>query len=299
MTQLLKKIKGNTYYLKGPVNAGVYVYEGNSCVVVDTGIDDDAGRKLLKAVDAMGLEISAIINTHSHADHFGGNEIIIKRTGAEVMTKKIEAAIITNPYLEPFYLFSAHPLKTLQNKFLMGKESRVDRYIETGEYELGSVKINIIDLKGHSPAQIGVATPDGVLFTADAYFSSKIIKKYRLPYFTNINDTIQTLKMLKEMEYAYYLPCHGKCVEDIRDEIKVNLDAIYETIDFIHKKLVKPMSREEIVASICKEYGIKLNINQYYLTHSCVSAFLSYMTDEGMLKTLTENYQLKWVVAKG
>lgn len=295
MGELIRKIKGNTYYLKGPVNVGVYIYDDRYCVVMDTGNDDGTGRKILKALESEGLEVNIIINTHSHADHFGGNRFLVRRTGAEVMATRIEAAIISNPYLEPFYLYSAHPLKKLQNKFLMGKESRVDRIIEPGELDLGPEKLEILDLKGHSPGQIGIATPDGVLVTADAFFSSNIVDKYKLLYFTNLKDTIDTLNMLKEVDYEYYLPCHGDCSTEIKGEIEVNLRAIHETMDLLKQKLVHPMTREEIIACLCREYGIDLNISQYYLNQSCISAYLSYMTEEGILKAYIEDYSVKWV----
>ncbi|MBA1334833.1 MAG: hypothetical protein HPY66_0453 [Firmicutes bacterium] len=296
MGELLQRIKGDTYYIKGPVNAGVYIYEDRNCVIIDTGNDDDSGRKIFKTLEGEGLEASSIINTHSHADHFGGNRFLIKRTGAEVMATQIEAAIISNPYLEPFYLFSAHPLKKLQNKFLMGKESRVDRVIEPGVLDLGERTIEIIDLKGHSPGQIGIATPDGVLFTADAFFSSAIVDKYKLPYFTNLRDTIDTLNRLKQTDYEFYLPCHGECITEIKGEVDVNLRAIENTIDMLKQKLTVPMSREEIIALVCSEYGVDLNVSQYYLSQSCISAYLAYLTNEGVLTTIIEDYRMKWVI---
>ena len=294
MAEKLKKIRGNTYCVEGAVNAGVYVYDEGYCVVVDTGIDNDAGRKILKAVESEGLKIGMIINTHSHADHFGGNELLVRRTGAQVLATGIESAIISNPYLEPFYLYSAHPLKALQNKFLMGKKSRVDRIIEAGELNLGSQNLEIVDLKGHSPGQIGVATPDNVLFAADSHFSSSIVEKYRLLYFSNIGDTLETLGRLQKMEYDYFLPSHGKCSSDICKVIETNIRAIHDTMDMITQKLVHPMAREDLVSAVAEEYDIRLNPNQYYLTLSSISAYLSYMTDEGMLEMVIDHHQLKW-----
>jgi glyoxylase-like metal-dependent hydrolase (beta-lactamase superfamily II) len=296
MGELLKKIKGSTYYIKGPVNTGIYIYDNNRCVIVDTGNGDDWGRKIYKVLEAEGLEAQMIINTHSHADHFGGNRLLLNRTGAEVAATGIEAAIITNPYLEPFYLYSAHPPKALQNKFLMGKETRVDRIIKPGELDVGTTKLDIIDLKGHSPGQIGVATPDGVIMTADAYFSAHIAEKYKFLYFTNIADTLDTLNRLKDTDYSYYLPCHGNLSSEVLDVIEINLRAMGEIIDIIRLELVKPMTREELGSRINHRFDLGLNQNQYYLNQSCLSAYLSYMTDEGMLQSYLEGYRMVWSV---
>lgn len=73
----------------------------------------------------------AIVNTHSHADHCGGNRYIKERTGATIYASEIESAIIQYPLLEPLYLFSgASPLRDLRNKFLMAQSSSVDHVIK-------------------------------------------------------------------------------------------------------------------------------------------------------------------------
>lgn len=293
--ELLRKIKGNTYYIKGAVNTGVYIFNQNQCVVVDTGSSDDWGRKIFKALQREGLGVRLIINTHSHADHFGGNQLLVMRTGAKVAATGIEAAVITNPYLEPFYLYSAHPPKVLQNKFLMGKRTNVDTIIEPGELAVGPIKLDIVDLKGHSPGQVGVATPDGVLMTADAYFSARLTEKYKLLYFTNIGDTLDTLDRLKKSDYSYYLPCHGDPDCDIEDVLDINIKGINEIVNIIRWDLVKPMTREELMADICEKFDLALNNNQYYLNQSCLAAYLSYMTDKGMLQSRIDNNRMVWV----
>ena len=294
MGELLKRIEGNTYYIEGPVNTGVYVYGNNRCMVVDTGSSEDWGRKIYKALEAEGLRLNLIINTHSHADHFGGNNLLVKRTGAEVAATAIEAAIISSPYLEPFYLYSAHPPKFLQNKFLMGKESPVDRIIAPGKLELEGAEVDIVDLKGHSPGQIGVGTPDGVLLTGDACFSAQIAQKYKLLYFTNIGDTLDTLKNIKETDYSYYLPCHGDLETDIKAVVDVNISAINEIMGIIRWELLRPMTREELANAVGERLDLQLNRSQYYLNQSCLAAYLSYMTDLGMVKGRIEGRRMVW-----
>ncbi len=294
MKKLFKNIGGNTYYIKGRVNTGIYVYDDNRCIIIDTGSGDDWGRKIYNVLKAAGLKGEFIINTHSHADHYGGNDILIKRIGAKVAASGIEGAIISNPYLEPFYLYSAHPPKALQNKLLMGKGSKVDITIKPGDSSLGPVDLQIVDLKGHSPGQIGVVTPDDILMTADAYFPAEIIEKYKLPYFSNIGDALATLEYLKGTDHSFYLPCHGVLAENIKDIIDINVKAIDETINIIRWALIKPMTREGLAAYIGEKLGLTLNDTQYYLNLSTISAYLSYMLSEGMLKSYIKGYKMLW-----
>lgn len=294
MAQKLIKLKGNTYYIDSPVKVGVIANEEGKAIIVDTGIDDDAARKILRLIKEEGLTPAAIINTHFHADHCGGNSFIIKRESIPVYASGLEKTIIEYPILEPYYLFSAHPLKAMQNKFLMAKGSPVSHILKEGETEIEGININVIPLPGHSPEMIGIATSDNVVFVGDAFFSDKILEKYALAYCTDIKRALSTLEYLKIQKYDYFVPCHGDVLEDPVPTIDVNIDKIYEIKDKISTFCSSPKSREEIVAYISDLYNINLNISQYYLTSSSVSAYLSYMTDEETLKTDISDNNIKW-----
>lgn len=290
----LKQIRGNTYYLKGSVNSGVYIIDDNKCILIDTGLDETIGRQILRVLEGANLIPTAIINTHSHADHFGANAVVKQRSGARVYATPFEKAVIENPYLEPFYLFSAAPFRELENKFLMGIPCRVDSAIEFPDLEFDDFPVKIIPLKGHSPQQIGVATPDNVLFAADSYFSPEIIDKYKLPYFSDITNTLKTLESLKTSEYAYYLPCHGEVTTAPQKAIDKNISAIQDTRELILEMLNTPMTREEIMAVVVERYNIKLSSTQYVLTLSAVSAYLSHLKNENLLKIEYNKGGLYW-----
>ncbi|MGI6130131.1 MAG: MBL fold metallo-hydrolase, partial [bacterium] len=181
---MLTHLKGQTFVLAGPVNIGLYFYEDGSVTVIDTGLDDNSGRHLLKALRQKEATVRYIINTHSHADHTGGNAFVQKRTEAVTWASPLEGSIIENPYLEPFCLYGGDPFAQLKTKFLMAKPSRVDKKLGENNPELEPLKI--ISLPGHAPGQIGVLTPDNVLFCADAFFPPTTLEKYYLPYFAQV-----------------------------------------------------------------------------------------------------------------
>ena len=168
----IEELKEGIYVLKGATNIGILRFKGNEAVVIDTGLDKDVGKRILKALDILGLHLSVIINTHSHADHCGGNHFLIRRTDACVYASKLEAAIIENTLFEPIYLFcGAYPIEELKVKFLMAKPSHVDHHLEEipSSLEFDDLHLKILCLKGHSWEQIGVEAK-GVLFCGDALF---------------------------------------------------------------------------------------------------------------------------------
>ena len=91
--------------------------------LIDTGLNDTTARKVLRAVrDELGSRSSPIINTHGHADHFGANAFVHKRTGCDFRAPAIEATVIGNPILQPALLYGgADPVDALRNSFLLAE----------------------------------------------------------------------------------------------------------------------------------------------------------------------------------
>jgi hypothetical protein len=55
-----------------------------------------------------------------------------------------------------------------------------------------------------------------------------------------------------------------------------------------------PMTREEVMAGVAERYSIKLNPAQYVLTLSAVSAYLSHLKNENLLKIEYNKGGLYW-----
>ena len=290
----LHHITGQSYYLKGPVNIGVFVTGRGGCILVDTGLDETSGRQVMRALRDEGLVPTAIVNTHAHADHFGGNRFIVQRTGARVCAGPLHRAIIENPFLSPFYLYGAAPIREITGKFLMAEACAVDEVLAPGPVTLEGAELQIIDLDGHAPGQLGVATPDGVLYAGDAFLDAGIIDKYRLLYNADIAAAKNTLERLKETAYGYYLPGHGSLTDGPGTTLDRNIEAIRETEELILGCCVDGLTREEVMTRVVAEYGINLNPEQYVLVFSTISAYLAALHNEGRLALTFKDHRMLW-----
>lgn len=215
MSQLsLVHIKGNTYYIPSPTNIGVYV-ENNAAILIDSGNDKEAGRQVLRLLDQQGWSLQLIINTHSNADHIGGNAFLQEKTGCKIAATPQEAAFISNPLLEPAVLYGGYPTKGMQNKFLMAKPSLVTDIIANSGKILATGLV-AVPLPGHFFEMIGVMTPDNILFIGDSLFPENIINKYHLFFLLNLKAHLQTLDELTNLTYLHeekFIEClfnHGK-----------------------------------------------------------------------------------------
>jgi len=225
----LMQVGEKTYYIKNPTNIGIYKIDNENVYIIDTGNDKDAGKKILKIIEEQGWKVKGIINTHSNADHIGGNKVIQDRINCEIYSYNIEKAITEYPILEPSFLYGGYPFKELKNKFLFAKESIV-KNIENNLPE----GLEYINLKGHFFDMIGIRTSDNIVFLADSLFSEETITKYHLFFIYDVREYLNTLEQLKELKAKLYIPSHVEATKDINELIEINKNKINEVLEVIY-----------------------------------------------------------------
>ncbi len=271
-------VTGSTWYVPGPVNVGVFVAEGDRAVLIDSGGDESFGRKLFRLLEARGWSLEMIVNTHSNADHIGGNAYLQKKTGCRIAATRKEAAFIEDPLLEPAFLWGGFPFKKLRNKFLQAQPSKVTDLLSAGD--VPGFQLETVPLPGHFLEMIGVRTPDGVFFAADTVFSEKIIEKYGVTFCFDVGKAIETLEKLPLIPAKLYVPAHAEPVEDILPLTRLNreaLETVGETVVGLCRE--KPRSFEEILQSVTSRWQLALDANQYVLVGSTLRAHLSRLSD--------------------
>jgi glyoxylase-like metal-dependent hydrolase (beta-lactamase superfamily II) len=281
-------------FIPGAVNVGV-IKSGAEATIIDTGLDKDSGRAIRKALEDEGLNLRAIINTHSHADHFGGNDYLVRNLGAEVYAPEVEAGIIQNPILEPLYLFhGAAPISSLRNRFVLAKPSSVHHILQPGKTTITGAELEIVALPGHSLNQGGVLC-DGVLFCADTVFSERVIDKYRVPVVQDVGSHLKTLEALRETGHSLYVPGHTAPTENIAALADRNLETTKNILRDVYGILEEPRTSEQVQAQLCAACGLDLDVvQQYYLIHTTVMAYLGHLHEEKKITAELKGNTLRW-----
>ena len=119
----LIQVSERSYYIQSPAKIGLVKLNEQDVCLIDSGNDKDAGRKVRQILDANGWRLTAIYNTHSNADHIGGNKYLQGQTGCKIYAPGIDCAFTRYPVLEPSFLYGGYPCKELRHKFLMAQES--------------------------------------------------------------------------------------------------------------------------------------------------------------------------------
>ncbi len=294
----LLQITQKIYYIPNRTNIGVINTE-KGIILVDTGLDRETGKKILKLLESHRLKVYGIINTHAHADHCGANAYLKEKTSAIVGAPFKEHILIEIPLFQAFSLFSGvYPPEDLINKFLVAEACKVD-FIFEKEIEIGTLKIFPVPLPGHSPNHTGIAVED-VLFTGDTFFSEEVLKKHKIPFAVDIGLQKQSLKFLLKTNYSFYLPSHGNLIkkEELEKVIKLNLERIEEIIEKILKILKKdPQSTEEILKNLTIFYTIRIkNMYQFFLLKGALLSYLKYLKEKNLIWADFKKNKLIWKI---
>jgi hydroxyacylglutathione hydrolase len=149
----------------GPVSENCYLARVDGAdrgIIVDPG---DEAERILAAVEAIGIDVDAILLTHCHFDHIGAVAPVAKATGAPVYCPEIEVPLLTDimayvpwPGFGPFE--SHDPEQTVAG----------------GEHlSMAGLEIDVLFTPGHSPGHVTYAIPDeGALFSGDVLFKGSV-----------------------------------------------------------------------------------------------------------------------------
>jgi len=285
----LCNVKDNTYYINCPAKIGLYI-DGTDAYLIDSGNDKDAGKKVKRILDENGWSLKAVVNTHSHADHIGGNKYLCQQTGCKIYAKGVERAFTCSPVMEPSFLYGAYPHKDLMHKFLKADESEC---LDVSDEGFPSF-LEIIDLPGHSFDMIGIRTPDNVVFLADCVSSEATIRKYGISYLYNVSDYIETLEAIYNISADVFVPSHADVCENITELALFNKQSVFEIMDVILSYVDTPVTFEELLTKIFEHYGLVMTNEQYVLIGSALKAYLSYLKDNSKIQSTIENNRMLW-----
>ena len=131
-------------------------------VIVDPG---EEPKRILTAVEELGLGIDAILVTHCHFDHIGAVAPVAEATGAPVYCPEIEVPVLADimafvpmPGIGPYESYEA------------------DEKVAGGErLSLAGLEIDVLFTPGHSPGHVTYAIPDHeALFSGDVLFQGSV-----------------------------------------------------------------------------------------------------------------------------
>ena len=284
----LKQIGPKTFCIEHDTNIGIHFTDDGRMYLIDTGSKGD-GEKIDEILSREGWVPFCIINTHTHIDHIGGNEFLMRKYGIPAYCTDYDMAFAHYSELEAAYMNGGYPAEKLRTIFahpgMIGFRS-LEKETPDG--------IDWTYLPGHSFGMIGIRTSDDIWFLGDSYLSRSFLKQYTFGFIYNVEAYIDTLKKLKEFKGALFVPSHGIIETDIVPTLEQNLRSVTEMCGMICETCREYRGQDEILQQMYERLQMHARPAQHALLSSTVKSYLTYLQDRNKLECRFVDNIMKW-----
>jgi glyoxylase-like metal-dependent hydrolase (beta-lactamase superfamily II) len=197
----------------------VFAVKGNKTIIVDAG-SAGYGRRIFSLIHEKGIDkndISLILITHGHSDHFGGANELRKLTGAPVAVHQADAEWLrkgTNPdvvitsevsgYVKKFISEKASKvtLEGLEPDILLDGDMSLEQY---------GVDAQLICTPGHTAGSVSIVTSNHEAVAGDLVMGRLVNQlQPRWPFFADsLEDVKKSLETLLSMGVELFYTGHG------------------------------------------------------------------------------------------
>jgi glyoxylase-like metal-dependent hydrolase (beta-lactamase superfamily II) len=292
----LIRINGNSGYIPGSTNSGVFLFKDKYALVIDSGDTNQDARKIQESLEAESFKIKYVINTHSHIDHCGGNIYFKEKfPGSIFFASRSARLFIANAFLFPLYIYGGNPPEQLSHGLVRSKSVTPDNILTEGIIRINEEKFEVFNLNGHAPGQVGIGTRDRVVYLGDALFSRENIDKYSFPFLFDIEEQYKTLDKIPELDYDHFVLGHGEQVykkEEIENLVRFNRSNLDDYLNISLELLEQPHSREELLEEIVILKELGPDIKEYFFLSSTMAAMLSFLISKNQVEYQLESGRL-------
>lgn len=275
----LKLIKGNTYYFDAYSNVGLFTNKKGQVILIDSGDHKRTVRTFNKLLEEKGIKPDVIICTHCHVDHISGNRFFQETYGTKILSTDKEGFFIKYTTIEPDIMYNGYSVNKKLNPNYQGEPSLPEVITEDNLPE----GVEIISLSGHAWDMIGVKTEDNVIFLADSIMSKETWLMHKLPFFNDVNSSIETLEMVKTLEADMFVASHAEPVADVRKLADFNINKFKERKQLLYE-LCDENSADEIFVKYMKALEIDVQTNRYQMYYAMTRHFIQSLIEDKLIE---------------
>jgi glyoxylase-like metal-dependent hydrolase (beta-lactamase superfamily II) len=228
----------------GQENVNVYIIEGtNGNLMIDTGWNTpEAFNTLAQEMKTSGFamkDITEVVITHIHPDHFGLAGKIAELTGARISVSDIDYSIVDSRYFHADNILAAMSvflkangvpdweLKMLSEasqtiRSFVSPVSKVNLLKPGDHISMEPFDFQIILTPGHSPGHVCLYEPNKkYLFSGDQVLAEIVPNVSYHPQSGDnpLGDYMNSLRSLGELEVRFVFPGHGSVFSGLGPKI--------------------------------------------------------------------------------
>lgn len=313
--KILELLPG-TYIIPGTTNVGIVTDKNpdssvTDVYVIDTGNTEVDGEYILDVLNEyfsfhdISYKIKAIINTHAHADHSGGNSIIKEKTDCEIWISNFESSTLYNPHLHTSVLWGANPPKEILTVYYKPDPTYPTKIVsENDSFTLSDGRtITFMSLPGHSYESMGIIitykNDEKIIFAGDAIFPRDEIGNHSIPLILDHIDFVKSLEKIASLHnLTWCIPGHGSIIsKNLSETLEEDKIAIITIEKCIFKILENnKLTTDILIKQIADTFNMNMNVRQYALIGFTLRCFLTTLRNAGILKIAVEDNLLYWTI---
>jgi glyoxylase-like metal-dependent hydrolase (beta-lactamase superfamily II) len=279
---------------------GYVVQKDDFCVLIDTGAGTDSSNtNLLSGLQQAGVQpsdLTHILLTHAHIDHFGGLTKLHPLTNARIGVHELDMQTVAHHEarlaligrrLASFLVDAGLAEETREQVLSMYRFSKaiyqsvpVDFTYEAIDMQLG--EFEFIHLPGHCPGQVAIRLDD-VIFCGDMvvervtpHLSPESINPY-----SGLDHYLESLARLQKWskEARLVLNGHDDAIRDLPTQIALTKQNIVRRMSKAIEALRVPLTIDEVCRAT---YGEMSGYNQLLVIEK-TGAYIEYLYERGMI----------------
>lgn len=321
--RLRKELEEKPRVTKGlPYVLPYMVKSRGDTVLIDCGWNTDGAYEALasgmREHGSHPAEISKLLITHVHPDHYGMAGRLKQISSCEVVIHEKDAEVITDRYLAPRNLTEGMarfmemngvppldaPNMSMGSMGMLGKVAPVpaDEEVKGGEIiKVGDFELELIWTPGHSPGHICMYEPNRkILFTGD-HILPTITPNVSINTQTHgspLGDYIRSLEKVEQLDVDYVFPAHEFDTKELKRRINEIRHHHDERLEEMMRCVDRGGSNAWDVAGRVKWATGMLSDFEPFMQRAAVGetiAHLEYLWEEGRLAKVMRERKQYWV----
>ena len=272
---IISEILKELFFIKrGYLNANHFVYRSKAPILIDTGYISDFNEteKLLSKLGVNLSDVSLIINTHTHCDHIGGNQIIQKMSGCDIALHEVGK----------YFIDTLDDWSTWWKYFNQEADFfNCTQSLEDGDIIfIGPNKFKVIYTPGHASDGIVLYNrQEKILISSDTLWETDVAAMtLRIEGSRALFHMQESLQKIESLEVNRIYPGHGKPFNDLKKAILKSKKKIKRCLldrelignDLIKKIIVytllmkKSVKEDDLFPSLMDTIWFKETIDLYF-----------------------------------
>jgi glyoxylase-like metal-dependent hydrolase (beta-lactamase superfamily II) len=282
------------------------VKAGEGFVLFDTGMHQpDSFANLEGALAMCGLrleQLTLVVCTHAHSDHYGQAATLVERTGCElwmhpnhehmtrmaedseaVYARRIEVARQSGVPEEPLRRYASQ---------LSSRESGIAGVIEPDRDLVDGVRIGsdlgewvTYETPGHAPSHVCLFQPERRLLISGDHLLGRISLYFDYGYTPDpVGEFLHSLDVVQRLGARLCLAGHGRTFADVHGHIEGNRKLVGERL----ASVLEAVSRESLTAFevVPHVYGDSLAPQNAHWLLSKILAYLTHLQATGQVRRI-------------